>query len=311
MFPNSYFAVHFSEEAANVRVHVHGAPIKVVRIPTLKRTITMSKTSRSVSPRRRSPALDQWERQWQEYWSKVGQSGYELPVGGRGGDEREFLATARTPIGERARLERINEEFLRAFKALYTVGPAVTVFGSARFKESHPYYKLARAVGVELAKAGFATLTGGGPGIMEAANRGASEAGGTSHGLCILLPREQKTNPYVNLSVDFHYFFTRKVCLVKYSCAFIVMPGGLGTLDELFEAATLIQCQKIGPFPIILVGKEFWTGMQRWGQFMMRQGVFDKEEVGFGYITDSPVEAVDLIVRSLPAAVKQRLKPLK
>jgi uncharacterized protein (TIGR00730 family) len=186
----------------------------------------------------------------------------------------------------------------------------VTVFGSARFKETHPYYKLARAAGAELARAGFATLTGGGPGIMEAANRGAHETGGKSYGLNIILPHEQEENPYVDRSLEFHYFFTRKVCLVKYSCAFIVMPGGLGTLDELFEAATLIQCRKIGPFPVILMGARFWAGLRKWGQLMMKEGVFAKEEIGFGYVTDSPGEAVELIARSLPAAVRARLQPL-
>jgi uncharacterized protein (TIGR00730 family) len=261
--------------------------------------------------RRKSPATDEWELQWQQHWSKVGTPGYELPVGGPGGDEREFLASARTPAKERERLERIQAEFTRAFRALYRVGPAVTVFGSARFPEEHRYCQLARAVGAELAKAGFATLTGGGPGIMEAANRGAHEVGGASYGLNILLPHEQATNPYVDASVQFHYFFTRKVCLVKYSCAFIVMPGGLGTLDELFEAATLIQCQKIGPFPLVLIGEEFWDGMRQWGQFMMRQGVFTQEEIGFGRVTDSPSEAVDLIVRGLAPEVKAGLKPLR
>jgi uncharacterized protein (TIGR00730 family) len=261
--------------------------------------------------RRSTSAAKDWERSWKEKWSKVGLPGYELPAGGPGGHEREFLATARTPQKERARLKRINGEFEKAFKTFYDVGPAVTVFGSARFKETHPYYKLARAAGSELAKAGFATLTGGGPGIMEAANRGAHETGGKSYGLNIILPHEQCENPYVDRSLEFHYFFTRKVCLVKYSCAFIVMPGGLGTLDELFEAATLIQCQKIGPFPVILMGSSFWAGMREWGQFMMKQGVFAKDEIGFGYVTDSPREAVDLIVRSLPAAVKRCLKPLR
>jgi uncharacterized protein (TIGR00730 family) len=230
-------------------------------------------------------------------------------VGGPGGDEREFLKTVRTPQKERARLRRITSEFEQAFRTFYKVGPAVTVFGSARFREKHPYYKLARAVGNELAEAGFATLTGGGPGIMEAANRGAHETGGKSYGLNIILPHEQKENPYVDRSLEFRYFFTRKVCLVKYSCAFIVMPGGLGTLDELFEAATLIQCQKIGPFPVILMGTEFWKGLREWGQFMMRQGVFARDEIGFGYITDSPAEAVDLIVRSLPLDIRRRLTP--
>ena len=235
-------------------------------------------------------------------------SSYELPVGGPGRYDREFLATARTPQKEKARLKRISAEFERAFKTFYEVGPAVTVFGSARFKETHPYYRLARAVGAELAKAGFATLTGGGPGIMEAANRGAHEAGGKSYGLNIILPHEQAENSYVDRSLEFRYFFTRKVCLVKYSCAFIIMPGGLGTLDELFEAATLIQCRKIGPFPVILMGEKFWTGLREWGQFMMKEGVFAKDEIGFGYVTDSPQEAVDLILRSLPAAVRERLQ---
>jgi uncharacterized protein (TIGR00730 family) len=266
--------------------------------------------NKKTSALRKSPALDAWDQQWQQHWSKVGTPGYELPVGGPGGDERDFLAHARTLLNEKQRLKRINDEFARAFKALYPVGPAVTVFGSARFKEDHRYYKLARAVGAELARAGFATLTGGGPGIMEAANRGAHEAGGASYGLNIILPHEQSANPYVDRSVEFHYFFTRKVCLVKYSCAFIVMPGGLGTLDELFEAATLIQCQKIGPFPLILMGVKFWDGFKKWGQFMMKQGVFAQDEIGFGRITDSPAEAVNLIVRGLPPAVQAELKPL-
>lgn len=266
------------------------------------------KTQKAARPR--SARADDWDQQWRQHWSKIGTSGYELPVGGPGGDEREFLAHARTPANERQRLKRISEEFARAFKTFYDVGPAVTVFGSARFKEDHRYYRLARAVGAELAKAGFATLTGGGPGIMEAANRGAHETGGASYGLNIILPHEQCENPYVDKSMEFRYFFTRKVCLVKYSCAFIVMPGGLGTLDELFEAATLIQCQKIGPFPLILMGEKFWDGLRKWGRFMMKQGVFAQEEIGFGRITDSPKEAVDLIVRSLPPAVTEHLRPL-
>ncbi len=143
---------------------------------------------------------------------------------------------------------------------------------------------------------------------MEAANRGAHEAGGTSIGLNIILPHEQSINPYVDQSLEFRYFFTRKVCLVKYSCAFIVMPGGLGTLDELFEAATLIQCQKIGPFPLILMGADFWAGLQKWGEAMMDLEVFAKYEIGFGRITDSPAEAVDLIQRGLPPAFNRRLQ---
>lgn len=268
-------------------------------------------TSPSIKRRLPSfPSRDAWSTAWQKHWSKIGLPGYELPADGAGDAERKFLAVTRTPQKERARLGRITGEFERAFKTFSNVGPAVTVFGSARFKEAHPYYKLARAVGGELARAGFATLTGGGPGIMEAANRGAHEAGGSSFGLNIILPHEQCENPYVDRSMEFRYFFTRKVCLVKYSCAFIIMPGGLGTLDELFEAATLIQCKKIGPFPVILMGERFWKGLREWGQFMMEEGVFAKDEIGFGYVTDSPREAVDLIVYSLPAAVKARLNPL-
>ena len=265
-----------------------------------------SKPARKQSTPRRFPSLEKWESAWQKHWRTAGSLDYELP--GAAGEEREFLAGSRTIEGERDRLQRITDEFTKAFRALYQLGPGVTVFGSARFKPSHRYYKMARAVGAELARAGFATLTGGGPGIMEAANRGAHEAGGASVGLNIILPHEQGANPYVQTAVDFKYFFTRKVCLVKYSCAFIIMPGGLGTLDELFEAATLVQCGKIGPFPVILMGSEFWRGMQEWGQFMMEQKVFGKDEIGFGYVTDSPEEAVELIRRSLPQAVTTRLE---
>jgi uncharacterized protein (TIGR00730 family) len=230
---------------------------------------------------------------------------------GRKTEERHFLTETRAPADERKRLKRIHDEFAHAFTELHGVSPAVTVFGSARFKENHAYYKLARAVGAELAKAGLATFTGGGPGIMEAANRGAHETGGESYGLNIILPHEQSENPYTDRSVEFGYFFTRKVCLVKYSCAFIVMPGGLGTLDELFEAATLIQCEKIGPFPVILMGAKFWAGLRKWGQFMMKQGVYTKDELKFGHVTDSPREAVQIILRSLPPAVRKSLKPPK
>jgi uncharacterized protein (TIGR00730 family) len=270
----------------------------------------MHETTAPNSPDAPAP-LDAWERGWQGFWKEAGFMPYELPESARGAAHREsrFLMTARTPERERERLKRIQDEFVRGFKGLHALGPAVTVFGSARFPEDHPHYRLARAVGAELARAGFATLTGGGPGIMEAANRGAREAGGASLGLNILLPHEQSANPYVDKSIEFHYFFVRKVMLVKYSCAFIVMPGGLGTLDELFEAATLLQCKKIGPFPLILMGAEFWEGLRTWGRFMLNQGVFRQDELGFGRITDSPQEAVDLIVRSLPVAVRELLTP--
>jgi uncharacterized protein (TIGR00730 family) len=252
--------------------------------------------------------VDEWERDWRLFTGKAPAHGYELPVD-TAQAEREFLAQTRTPEREMARLKRIQNEFARGFRALYRLGPAVTVFGSARFKQTHPYYKMARAVGAELARAGFATLTGGGPGIMEAANRGAHEVGGTSYGLNIILPHEQRANPYVDKSVEFRYFFTRKVMLVKYSCAYVVLPGGLGTLDELFEAATLVQCGKIGPFPVVLMGQKFWEGMRRWGESMLKQGVYRQKELRFGYVTDFPEEAVDVIRRSLTPDVCQRLVP--
>ena len=152
-------------------------------------------------------------------------------------------------------------EFIRGFRALHFVGPCVTVFGSARFKADHPYYEVGRQVGRELARAGFTVMTGGGPGIMEAANRGAREAGGRSVGCNIELPEEQKPNPYLDRWITFRHFFVRKVMLVKYSYAFIALPGGFGTLDEIFETATLVQTGKIKEFPIVLVVREFWEPM--------------------------------------------------
>jgi len=152
-------------------------------------------------------------------------------------------------------------EFIRGFRALHVVGPCVTVFGSARFKADHPYYEVGRQVGRELARAGFTVMTGGGPGIMEAANRGAREAGGCSVGCNIELPKEQKPNPYLDRWITFRHFFVRKVMLVKYSYAFIALPGGFGTLDEIFETATLVQTGKIKEFPIVLVVREFWEPM--------------------------------------------------
>jgi uncharacterized protein (TIGR00730 family) len=272
-----------------------------------------TKSTKMARPKRvRQIPPDEWERGWQSYWKRAGFTSYELPVDEKSeaNDEYQFLMTARTREGEISRLKRITAEFVRGFRGLAALGPAVTVFGSARFKQSHPYYKLAQEVGSELARRGFVTLTGGGPGIMEAANRGAHEVGGVSYGLNIILPHEQAANPYVDKSVEFRYFFVRKVMLVKYSCAFIVMPGGLGTLDELFEAATLVQCKKIGPFPLVLMGEKFWEGLRKFGRFMMAQGVFNADELGFGRITNSPHEAVDLIVRSLPSTVRMRLKPV-
>jgi uncharacterized protein (TIGR00730 family) len=257
-------------------------------------------------------SLDAWEQAWQKHWKKTGFTPYELnlPDSKAANRERNFLTQTRSPEKEKARLQRIMDEFERGFERLHKLGPAVTVFGSARFRPGHVYYEQAREVGRQLARAGFTVLTGGGPGAMEAANRGAHEAGGASYGLNILLPHEQDPNPYVDESIEFQYFFVRKVMLVKYSCAFIVAPGGLGTLDELFEAATLIQCGKIGPFPLVLMGREFWKGMRDMLLFMVEQGVFDAQEVGFGRIVDSPAEAVEMVLRSMPEALKEHLAPI-
>ncbi|HTS66562.1 MAG TPA: TIGR00730 family Rossman fold protein [Candidatus Acidoferrales bacterium] len=261
----------------------------------------------------KSRDLNEWRASWQEHWSKAG-SAYELaPDLKRAGAnwEREFLGQARTPSKELERLERIFKEFSNGFKKLYRLGPAVTVFGSARFPEGTPYYKLGVEIGRELALAGFTVITGGGPGMMEAANRGAREAGGVSIGCNIILPHEQKPNPYVDEVVNFNYFFARKVMLVKYSCAFVCLPGGFGTLDEMFEAATLIQCHKIGPFPLILLGASFWKNLIQLMYDMLHEGAISEEDTGFGFLTDSPAEAARMILASQPPDVIARLTPAK
>ena len=261
-----------------------------------------------------SEKLRLWEETWQSHWRKQGLPAYELTPAGEviaAEWEREFLATARTPEKEEQRLDRIMKEFSNGFDRLYSLGPAVTVFGSARFQEGSEYYRQGVEVGRELARAGFAVITGGGPGMMEAANRGAREAGGVSIGCNIVLPFEQKPNPYVDEVVHFNYFFARKVMLVKYSCAFICLPGGFGTLDEMFEAATLVQCHKIGPFPLILIGKSFWKNLIELLYDMLREGAISEEDTGFGFVTDSPSEAVRMILSSQPATVTERLAAVK
>ncbi len=167
---------------------------------------------------------------------------------------------------------RILSEFVEGFDALATVGPAVSVFGSARFGEDHPDYALGREIGRQLAEAGYAVITGGGPGVMEAANRGCQEGGGLSVGCNIELPHEQSINPYVDLGVEFRYFFARKTMFVKYSDGFVILPGGFGTLDELFEALTLIQTAKIQHFPVVLVGTKYWRGLVDWVQDTLLPG---------------------------------------
>jgi hypothetical protein len=188
---------------------------------------------------------------------------------------------------------RIVAEFIRGFRALHFLGPCITVFGSARFKEDHRYYKLARKVGAEVANLGFTVITGGGPGVMEAANRGAKDVGGRSIGCNIILPEEQAPNPYVDKVVTFRYFFVRKVMLVKYSQAFICLPGGFGTMDEIFEAATLVQTKKIFDFPIILVGVEFWTPLIEFMRNrMLLERTISDEDLDRLMVTDSIDEVI-------------------
>ncbi|MFZ2178659.1 MAG: TIGR00730 family Rossman fold protein [Rhodococcus sp. (in: high G+C Gram-positive bacteria)] len=197
------------------------------------------------------------------------------------------------------RVLRIQSEFIEGFGALAEVPRAVTVFGSARTTEDHPEYEAGRALGAGLAAAGFAVITGGGPGIMEAANRGACEAGGYSIGLGIELPFEQRLNEWVDLGINFRYFFARKTMFVKYSQAFICLPGGFGTLDELFEALTLVQTRKITRFPIVLLGTEYWAGLVDWLRKSLEgTGKVSGEDVSLLHVTDSVDEAVRIVVES-------------
>ncbi len=201
-------------------------------------------------------------------------------------------------IAELARALRIFAEFIRGFRALHFVGPCVTVFGSARFAQDHRYSVLAAEVAAHIAGSGYAVMTGGGPGIMEAANRGAKEAGGFSVGCAIELPHEEEPNPYLDLFVKFHYFFVRKVMLVKYSHAFVILPGGFGTLDEVFETATLIQTGKIHDFPLVLVGTDYWQDLLDFQRdTLVKAGTIDPEDVDRFIVTDSPVEVVAAIRR--------------
>jgi len=212
------------------------------------------------------------------------------------GAEAEFLAGGHGHAENVESAVRIFLEFLRGFEFLNIDTPMVTVFGSARFKEGHPHYELARKMGRKLAEADFSVMTGGGPGIMEAANRGAREAGGLSLGANIHLPHEQKPNPYLDRVMTFEHFFVRKVMMVKYSRAFIIMPGGFGTLDELFEAITLIQTGKMETFPVVALGKDFWQPMMEFfSAKLVAEGTIGAEDINLVYMTDSCDDAVAYI----------------
>jgi len=194
------------------------------------------------------------------------------------------------------RLFRILSEFVEGFEVLPEVAPAVNIFGSARTKPDDEYYKFTEELASELAKRGSSVITGGGPGIMEAANKGASAAGGTSVGLNIELPMEQKSNDYANIKLNFRYFFCRKVMFVKYAMAYVVMPGGFGTLDELFEALTLIQTDRIKPFPVILVGKEYWAGLIDWiSERVEKEGKISKDDMDIFKLEDD-IESIIKII---------------
>lgn len=197
------------------------------------------------------------------------------------------------------RMFRIMSEFVEGFEALRNIRPAVTIFGSARTLENAEDYQLARKIGYALSKKGFSVITGGGPGVMEGANRGAHDAGGRSVGCNIELPFEQKPNPYINLPVDFHYFFIRKVMFLRYTSAVIVMPGGFGTMDELFEVVTLVQTRKIDPIPIILVNKEFWAGAVDWIRNTVLGGrkYIDKADLDLFQLVDTPEEVASIITQ--------------
>lgn len=205
--------------------------------------------------------------------------------------ESSWLAGPRSRFNDFISLIRVGLDFIRAYRILHFVGPCVTIFGSARTKPGTRYYELAREMGEACAELGFTVLTGGGPGIMQAANQGAYEAGGSSIGVNIELPFEQHVNPYVHRSVNMRYFFTRKTMLVKYSYAFVVMPGGSGTLDEMFETMTLIQTGKLKNFPIILMGRDFWQPLMDFVYRMAEEGTISPQDPDLIFFTDSVEEA--------------------
>ena len=207
-------------------------------------------------------------------------------------EEKQYLVDALT-AQESWRIFRIMAEFVDAIETLSGINHAISIFGSARVKPGEPYYEKTVVLARRLAQEGFSVITGGGPGIMEAANKGAAEGGGKSVGMNIRLPFEQKPNPYTNVHIDYKYFFIRKVMFVKYAMAYIILPGGFGTLDELFEALTLIQTKRIKSFPVILIGSEYWKGLIDWMKdTMMRDLMIEKDDLDYFQVIDDPEEVV-------------------
>ncbi len=206
--------------------------------------------------------------------------------------ERRFLEGPRSRLKEFLFTLKVIKDFINGFRALHFVGPCVTVFGSARFDENHFYYQKAKEIGAGITELGFAVLTGGGPGIMEAANRGAFENNGRSIGCNVVLPHEQKENPYLHKWVNIRYFFVRKTLLIKYSYAFVIMPGGWGTMDELFEALTLIQTGKIKNFPVVIFGKEYWKNLIELMDDMVKKETISAPDLDLLLITDSVEETI-------------------
>jgi len=208
-------------------------------------------------------------------------------------DERNQFVVDALSIEESWRIFRIMAEFVDAFETLSGIRHAVSIFGSARTQPDDPYYQKAEILARLLAEKGFGVITGGGPGIMEAANKGSAEAGGQSVGMNIRLPLEQKPNPYANISIDYKYFFIRKVMFIKYAMAYVIMPGGFGTMDELFEAITLIQTKRIKCFPVILMGSEYWKGLFDWlKKTMLRDNKISPADMELFQIIDDPAEVV-------------------
>lgn len=223
--------------------------------------------------------------------------------------DRHLLEGPHSRLEELLLLWRAVRDFIRGFRVLHFVGPCVTVFGSARFEETHPYYILAREVGQRVSRLGFTVMTGGGPGLMEAANRGAREAGGRSVGCNIQLPHEQAPNEYLDRWIDCHYFFVRKVLLFKYSYAFVVLPGGLGTLDELCEALTLIQTGKIRSFPVVLIGTTYWKPFLDLLRGMVDEGAVSLQDLDLLEVTDDLDQAMQHLEANAVSAFGLRRVP--